>query len=126
MSRYLNPKDKPKEVWLMDNGLVMLNPFQLSDMNGKSVKENTIETLDLLAKGVSLEFNVEDGHKELFERYAIVDLINNGKFRAAAVLTSHEECIEHVKECEDDLRQHLWFIVKKDKALAEVRPFPSN
>ena len=121
MSRYLNPKGISKEEWCLNNGLVMLTPFQLNDMNGKGAEENANHLLDLLAKGATKEFKEEDGNAAFFKRYAIVDMINNGKFRAAAVYTSRDEVIENTKAFIDDPRQHLWFMVKKDEALAEVR-----
>lgn len=125
MSRYLNPKGISKEAWCFDNGFLMMNPFQLNDMNRKGIEENTNRLLDLLAEGATKEFKEEDGNVAFFNRYAIVDMINNGKFRAAAVYTSRDEVIKNTKAFINDPRQHLWFMVKKNKALAEVRPFIS-
>ena len=126
MSKYLNPKDCPKEVWLFDNGFMIPNPVDLFLMGGgkKSMKETVesiIGSLDTCAKN---EYPDEDG--DFFKHRCVVELINNGKFRAAAVYTSREEVLANCENLESDPRQRLWFVVDKEKALAEVRPFPSN
>lgn len=126
MSRYLNPKDCPKEVWLFDNGFMIPNPVDLFLWGGgkKSMKETVesiIESLNICAKN---EYDDEDC--DFFDHRCIVELINNGKFRAAAVYTSREEALANCENLESDPRQRLWFVVGKEKALAEVRPFPSN
>lgn len=122
MSRYLNPKDQPKEVWLLDNGFIIPNPFPPFpfQLNEKDIKEivnyaNSIVS-QMEAIGIENRYNY-------FDEWCIVDLVNNGKFRAAAVYTSRDEVITNVKAFLGDTRQHIWFMVKKDKALAEVRDF---
>ena len=125
MSKYLNPEKQAKEVWLLDNGMVIPNPyppfyFKLRDEDMKRILRYTDSILD------QMEAIGKDNDYNYFDKWCIVDLVNNGKFRAAAVYTSRDEVVENVKAFIDDPRQHIWFMVKKDVALAEVRPFPSN
>ena len=126
MSKYLNPKDCPKEVWLFDNGFMIPNPVDLFLMGGgkKSMKETVESIIGSLNTCAKNEYPDEDG--DFFKHRCVVELINNGKFRAAAVYTSREEVLANCENLESDPRQRLWFVVDKEKALAEVRPFPSN
>lgn len=125
MSKYLNPKDCPKEVWLFDNGFMIPNPVNLFLMGGckKSIKETAESIIKSLNTCAKVQHTDKDG--DFFEHHCIVELINNGKFRAAAVYTSREEVLANCENLENDLRERLWFVVDKEKALAEVRPFVS-
>ena len=126
MSKYLNPKDCPKEVWLFDNGFMIPNPVDLFLIGGgkKSMKETVESIIGSLNTCAKNEYPDEDG--DFFKHRCVVELINNGRFRAAAVYTSREEVLSNCENLESDSRQRLWFVVDKEKALAEVRPFPSN
>lgn len=128
MSKYLNPKDCPKEVWLFDNGFMIPNPHNLPrvQVGLMSLRTAVNQVIDAMVDGGKEEHPEEKGDDAFFNHYVIVELINNGKFRAAAVYTSREEVLANCENLESDPRQRLWFVVDKEKALAEVRPFPSN
>ena len=128
MGRYRNPKNTPKEVWLFDNGFLVPNPHNLPKVlvGLMSLKTAVNQVIDAMADCGEEEPPEEKGDNAFFNHYVIVELINNGKFRAAAVYTSREEALANCENLESDHRQKLWFIVDREKALAEVRPFPSN
>ena len=120
MSRYLNPQKQAKEVWLMDNGFVVPNPyppfyFKVTEEDRRHILRINDSILRQL-EGIGA-----DNGYDFYDKWCIVDLLNNGKFRAAAVYTSHDEVVESVNTFIGDPRQHIWFMVKKDLALAEVR-----
>lgn len=124
MSRYLNPTNQPKEIWLLDNGLVIPNPyphfyFELKEEDKRGIvkyAESILNQLEAIGK---------DNDYEFYDRFCVVDMINNGKFRAAAVYTSRDEIIKNLKEFldENSSRQHIWFLVSKELAQKEVRDF---
>ena len=148
MSKYLNPRGVPKEVWLFDNGMMVPNPCLLSNMGEVSSLETIADNIiDLLGCGAMLDKdykNNEDlevfeeymklSRKErdaaLFEKFVIVDMVNNGKFRAAAVYTSRDECMavynDRVGMLKGDQRQRIWFLVKKELAMPEIRGLFDN
>lgn len=137
MSRYLNPKDKPKEVWLFDNGFMIPNPWDIirGSKNPISLEKaansiiNTLVNCEIMRIGVGPwdVLSQKEKDKLFFDDHVIVDMVNNGKFRAAAVYASRDEMLMVYNDREgmlvDDERQRLWFIVDREKALAEVRPF---
>lgn len=133
-NKYLNPKDTPKEVWLFDNGFMIPNPCDLSNRtrDPESLETLANQIVDSLVAGAKLKprsmFDPEEkGDDAFFNHYVIVDMVNNGKFRAAAVYASRNEMLMVYNDREGmlvgDERQRLWFIVDREKALAEVRPF---
>lgn len=134
MSKYLNPRNKPKEVWLFDNGVIVPNPVmmkQFSGISALSLEFHANEIVDdlvlcMLENPPATDPKIaamteKEKDDTFFNDYVIVDLVNNGRFRAAAVYTSREEIIETYKGLEGDLRQRIWFVVEKEKALSEVR-----
>lgn len=138
MGKYLNPKDKPKEIWLFDNGLMVPNPKLLESLgSGMSLEMLANDIIDDLGCAAIKELTGVDNNAILlatpqkdrddafFGKYVIVDMVNNGGFRAAAVYTNRAECLmiygDYEKMLEGDDRQRIWFIVDREKALAEVR-----
>ena len=127
-SKYLNPKDQPKEVWLFDNGFMIPNPRELwkRSLDETSIQEQANNIIDALVEGSKKIHPEEGGDTAFFNHYVIVDMVNNGKFRAAAVYTNRDEVLNLYNDImpymRGDDRQRLWFIVDKETALAEVRP----
>lgn len=137
MSKYLNPRGVPKEVWLFDNGFMIPNPVDLSNRskNTKSLETLANQIVDSLVEGAKLKprsmFDPEEkGDDVFFNHYVIVDMVNNGKFRAAAVYASRNEMLMVYNDREGmlvgDERQRLWFIVKKELAMPEIRGMFDN
>lgn len=137
MSKYLNPRGVPKEVWLFDNGFMIPNPVDLSNRseNAKSLETLANQIIDSLVEGAKLKprsmFDPEEkGDDVFFNHYVIVDMVNNGKFRAAAVYASRNEMLMVYNDREGmlvgDERQRLWFIVKKELAMPEIRGMFDN
>ena len=95
---YLNPKE-PKEVWLFNNA------HRLDVVRGK------METAVL---SIARE-------KEMMDKSYIICLINNGKFRAAAVCKNEDDVLRLMDP--SDHRDRLWFHVRKELADPEIKPF---
>ena len=140
MGKYLNPKDKPKEVWLFDNGFMIPNPTSITRPNETKFEKYATDIINNLVESAIEIDKIDDAtlstmsslekDKKFFDKYVIVDMVNNGKFRAAAVYENRMECLRVYnnldRQLEGDHRQRLWFIVERDLALTEVRDFPFN
>ena len=137
MGKYLNPRGKSKEEWLFDNGFIIPNPSMLAILSGDQNYAN--HACDLIDDCGCVELQKITGEEDFakvlamgeltrdaafFNKYVIVDLINNGKFRAAAVYENRNDvmAVYNNPSIMTDKRQRVWFVVERELAIDEIRP----
>ena len=113
MSQYINPKDKSPVDWLLEHGHFVY---------GGSYSDPLLARVRSAMDGAEYYYNVLDTSKGPFwDNKVFVCVYVNPSWNAAAVCFSRDE-VEKTFDLEDP-RDHIYFIVDKKKAMAEIRPY---
>ena len=110
---YINPINKSPVDWLLENGRIMAGGTYSDPMHEEILRK--ISNAENYCK------NYDPDLGEFWERFVVVCVYVNPHWNAAGICSSLDE-VKLTFDLEDP-RDHLYFLVDRKKALAEIRPY---